>query len=467
MVCAYELCTMRARQPLRSLAAAQRVARAAAVPTTVHAAAGTYSSLSLNELDAGVRYQGARGATISAGVNLDANGFDAIPSTDPVYGRVPPAARAAVERFDITALNVPDSALGITDMQLSCGGEAMNLVTWPSNGSWAHTGANVSSNGFVFPSDAPLPPEPTGLWLAGFFVYDWSDSRIPVESVVMSNHTLFADTSGAHYVYANGQFNPEARFRFLNLPEFLDTQGQFWLDRSTKHLYVMKQHAASCTLAVGATALQLANTSHVSIAGFSIESAATSVVSISDSSSIDLHNCSVHNGMVGISVTGGVGVIIADVEVQAIGGTGISISGGDRPTLSRGDHAVINCTVHDFARINWCYHPGIQLEGVGNIASYNEIYNAPHQGILVGGNDHLIDHNVFHDLLLQSFDSGAIYKSDRDWTARGLVISSNFFYNLGSTAPSDRCNPHTSCCRHVRQFNTRNQPAFVRRSVVL
>ena len=49
-------------------------------------------------------------------------------------------------------------------------------------------------------------------------------------------------------------------------------------------------------------------------------------------------------------------------------------------------------------------HPGIEIEGVGHTASYNEIYNAPHQGILVGGNDHLIDHNVFHDLLLESFD---------------------------------------------------------------
>ena len=451
------------QQPLRTLSAAQRAARAAGVPTTVHAGPGTYSPLSLNELDAGVRYQGVPGAIISAGVKLAANGFAAVPSADPVYGRLPTATRAGVERFDITPLGLPSSALGITDMQLSCGGEPMNLATWPSNGSWAHTGANVSSNGFVFPSDAPIPLEPTGLWLAGFFIYDWSDSRIPVESVVKSNHTLFADTTGASYVRTGGQFIPGARFRFLNLPEFLDTSGQFWLDRSTNYLYVMKQHGATCTLAVGAIALQLTNTAHVSIAGFSIESAATSVVSISDSSSIRLHNCSVRNGMVGISVTGGAGVVIADVEVQAIGGTGISILGGDRPTLTRGDHLVTNCTIHDFARINWCYHPGIQLEGVGNIASYNEIYNAPHQGILVGGNDQLITHNVFHDLLLESFDSGAIYKSDRDWTARGLVVSSNFFYNLGSTSPSDRCNPHTACCRHVRR-TLRVPPPFPERS---
>ena len=28
-------------------------------------------------------------------------------------------------------------------------------------------------------------------------------------------------------------------------------------------------------------------------------------------------------------------------------------------------------------------------------------------------------------------------------------MASNFFYNLGSTAPSDKCNPHTACFRHA------------------
>ena len=89
------------------------------------------------------------------------------------------------------------------------------------------------------------------------------------------------------------------------------------------------------------------------------------------------------------------------LEVRSIGGTGISVIGGDRPTLTRGNHSVHNCTVHDFAKVLWCYHPGIQMEGVGHVASGNEIFNAPHQGILVGGNDHLIERNVFHDLLLE------------------------------------------------------------------
>ena len=133
---------------------------------------------------------------------------------------------------------------------------------------------------------------------------------------------------------------------------------------------------------MGRTALQVANTSHISVSGFTLESAQSDVATISDSHFIRVRNCTVRDGGVsGIAVSGGSHVEISDVEVSAIGGTGISVIGGDRPTLTRGNHSVSNCTVHDFAKVLWCYHPGIEMEGVGNVASGNEIFNAPHQGI--------------------------------------------------------------------------------------
>lgn len=42
---------------------------------------------------------------------------------------------------------------------------------------------------------------------------------------------------------------------------------------------------------------------------------------------------------------------VADVEVLSIGGTAISIAGGDRPTLTPGHHSVTNCSIHDYARV--------------------------------------------------------------------------------------------------------------------
>lgn len=377
-----------ARRPLRTLGAAQRAARAALGRAggnggvTVHAAAGRYDPLSLSELDAGaietanVLFEGAPGATISAGRVLSASGFGPVPSSDPVFARLPAPARAATHRFDLGALGISAKSLQLLDrlsptvagpggtgsllgpdsVQLTCDGVAMDLASWPSNGSWAHTGENVSHNGFVYPPDAPLPDDSAGLWLAGYFIYDWSDARIPVESVVRSNRTLFANTTAAHYVRTGGQFVPEARFRFLNLPEFLSAAGQFWLDPTTDYLYIVgqQQRRSSCTLAVGASALQVADTSHITIAGFVLESTTGSVATVTDSSFISVRNCTVRGGMAGIEVVGGHHVSVSDVEAHSIGGAAISISGGDRPTLTRGNHSVTNCTIHDFARVLWC-----------------------------------------------------------------------------------------------------------------
>jgi hypothetical protein len=458
-----------AATPLRSLHAAQLAARRAllrpgARRVTVRAAAGVYSPLVLTQLDSGtagvgsMRFEGGPGAVISGGVALPPADFSNVPSTDPIFRRLPASIRTATRRFNLSSI-LPAETLDDLDavsgsVQLSCDGETLALAAWPSNGSWAHTGANVSSNGFVYPADAPLPTtavDAQGLWLEGYFVYDWADSRIPVTSVVAANHTLFADTTASNYVHTNGHFSPDARFRFIGLPELLQRSGQYWLDHSTSMLYVAGNDtaaAATCTLAVAQTALTISNATHISISGFTIESARDSIVAIADSSFVSVSNCTVRSGLSGIAVTGGEHVSISDVEAMSLGATAISISGGDRSTLRAGYHSVSNCTIHDYAKVLWCYHPGVEIAGVGHTVTQNEIYSAPHQGILVNGNDHLIAFNAFHDLLLQSFDSGAIYKSDRDWTTRGLVMDSNFFYRLGSTSPTDKCNPHTACCRH-------------------
>ena len=79
---------------------------------------------------------------------------------------------------------------------------------------------------------------------------------------MVANHTLFANTEAAGYVHTNGKFNAGARFRFLNLPEFLERPGQFWYSEATGYMYVVGagERGQSCTLAAGPTALQVANT---------------------------------------------------------------------------------------------------------------------------------------------------------------------------------------------------------------
>jgi len=107
----------------------------------------------------------------------------------------------------------------------------------------------------------------------------------------------------------------------------------------------------------------------------------------------------------------------------------VSISGGDRKTLSPANHYAENCHVHHFGRTCRTYRPAFHVAGVGNRISHNLIHHGPHCGILLGGNDHLIEFNEVHSVCYETGDVGAFYMG-RDWTARGTVIRHNFFHHV-------------------------------------
>ena len=63
----------------------------------------------------------------------------------------------------------------------------------------------------------------------------------------------------------------------------------------------------------------------------------------------------------------------------------------------------------------------------------------------------MIEYNVMHSVVLETFDSAAVYSSDRDWTKRGTTIRYNLAFDVGS--PDASCNKYTSCCRHAFYFD--------------
>ncbi len=86
-------------------------------------------------------------------------------------------------------------------------------------------------------------------------------------------------------------------------------------------------------------------------------------------------------------------------------GPRISVSGGDRPSLTPCNHAVVNNHIHHFARWTRCYVAGIGADGVGMRLAHNLIHDAPHNAILFWGNEFLIENNEIYRVCLYSPDS--------------------------------------------------------------
>ena len=127
----------------------------------------------------------------------------------------------------------------------------------------------------------------------------------------------------------------------------------------------------------------------------------------------------------------GTGHIISNCEIYNTGAGGISLGGGDRLTLKKGNNQVVNCSIHDFNRLDRSYKAGINIDGVGNVIRNCEIFNCPGSAILLHGNDHLIEYNSIHHAVTDGDDMGAIYYG-RDPSEFGNKVQYNFFHHIGN-----------------------------------
>ncbi|WJH32198.1 right-handed parallel beta-helix repeat-containing protein [Paenibacillus sp. CC-CFT747] len=91
-----------------------------------------------------------------------------------------------------------------------------------------------------------------------------------------------------------------------------------------------------------------------------------------------------------------------------------------------------NSHLYHFAYYHKAYNPGVILTGVGNRVSHSEINDAPHPGILIFGNDHLVEYNNIYDVCKMFSDLGAIYMNAGETPQqRGTVIRRNYFHHIG------------------------------------
>jgi parallel beta helix pectate lyase-like protein len=165
--------------------------------------------------------------------------------------------------------------------------------------------------------------------------------------------------------------------------------------------------------------------------GFTLEYTRGRGVSVSGGARVTLRNLALRNiGGAGIVIEGGTRHAVERSEVAYTGDSAIEITGGERRTLTPGGHAVRDCDLHHMGEWVRTYNPAVKVNGVGNRVEHNAIHHGPHAGILLTGNDHVIEGNDMHHLALETGDVGAVYIG-RDYTERGVTIRHNYIHELG------------------------------------
>ncbi|MBE6653333.1 MAG: right-handed parallel beta-helix repeat-containing protein [Ruminococcaceae bacterium] len=267
--------------------------------------------------------------------------------------------------------------------------------------------------------------DPSTAWMFGYFFFDWADSSTPI-TVKPENREIYPD-----FVSCYGA-RPGGTYYLYNVPEELDAEGEWYLDRGTGNLYFWPWDGAEDADFSFAEEplIRCDTTRNMTFSGFTLRCGVGSAILATGEDMVFEHFC-IRNIRDTAVVLDGKNLVIRNSELGYLGGKGIALGGGDRATLTCGGNRAENNYIHDFGEINQTYHPGISISGVGHTAAHNEICNAPHSAILYAGNLHCIEYNEIHDVVLLSSDAGAIY-SGRDSLAYGTVIRYNRIRRCGS-----------------------------------
>jgi len=434
-----------ARDRLRALKRAGKVPKEGA---TVWIRGGTYfqsETFTLSAADdvapAPVTYAAYGGEAVRLTGGRGVTGWKAV--TDPaILGRLDPAARGHVLQADLKALGITDygkmtprgfgSPVTPAGLELFFRDVPMTLARWPNVGQWAHVAGAAADQGadhFSYDGDRPARwARAEDAWVYGYWKFDWADRYAPITGVDAAHHQI-------QMAPAADLVSPTAGHRWyaLNLLEELDTPGEWYLDRKAGRLYFWPPSdikAGRPTVSLTRDLLHLDGVSHVTLRGLTLEACRGDAVTIRNGSHDLIEGCTLRNiGDRGATIAASTDSGVRGGEITGTGEGGATIDGGDRKTLVPGRNFVENCRIHDYSRWARTYRPGVGIDGVGNRISHDLIYDAPHNAILLSGNDHLIEYNEIHHVCRETGDSGAFYMG-RDWTMRGDIVRFNYFHDL-------------------------------------
>lgn len=334
--------------------------------------------------------------------------------------------------------------------QLICSGKRQHLARWPNfdpqnpyGGGWAYADGKLlpmyadiegeDKRTLVQKADDTRPwARPNDGEVFIFPRFNWWNNIVRIQSVDAAARriTLAADCSYA--------IRPGDRYFVQGHREELDSPGEWYHDREAHTLFFLPPAPLAdrpVTVPTLATIMSLGpDTEHVTIRGLTFECCEGTAVAVRQSRHCGIAGCTIRNvgyySGSGVSIEGGSDNAVTGCDISETGSHGVSISGGDRITLTPARNRAENNYIHHVG-VFYKQGVGVALSGVGNRAAHNLIHDGPRMGIMFGGNNLEIEFNHIRHVNLETEDTGAVYTGGRDWiSSRGSVIRHNFFHDI-------------------------------------
>lgn len=442
-------------------------------PLTIRLAAGRHEvARTAKFVNArGLAIEAPAGAELRGGLRLDPPEWRACPAE--LAARLPEVARGHVRSLTLPAARLAAFTHGADGLAgpgpcgqpvpvrpgasgVFVGGRELGLARWPNEGyakiAKLIDGGSVprdaaddvpvarrkheAPRGAVYTIDdiARLARWPAngGFQAKGFWNWDWADEQIAVAKVDAAAGSITLAAPHTYGVTAHG------KFYVSDLPEELDAPGEFWIDRERGVVHAWlpegaEQEPVEISL-LAEPLLLMEGCRDAALRGLTVTISRGEAVAARGVDGLVVENCTfVRSGTRALGIEGR-NAHVRRCSFSDIGGTGVDLTGGDRRTLTPSGSSVEDNTFVRCGRVLRTYQPCVHLHGVGHVVTHNEMAFHPHIALVFEGNDHRIEANFVHDVVLETGDAGAIY-TGRDWTSHGNVITGNVFANVpGSDA---------------------------------
>jgi hypothetical protein len=272
------------------------------------------------------------------------------------------------------------------------------------------------------------------IWLDGVLSSTWEWTYNRIESVDLDKRHITLAYPELSAICA-GDSVRLPHFYFENIPEEIDQDGEYWIDRKNGLIYFLGDEDLSGLMltTLDTPMLVLKNTSNITFEDLNFSFGRNHGIVINDSQGITINSCQLSNFSKGGIDASGKSIRVLNSQVHGVGAFGIRLKGGDLSTLEPADNEVVNCHIHDFGWEQKSQMAGVCIYGVGHRVAHNEIHDASHFGLLIRkSNDVTVEFNEIYDLpKYHKLDGGALYIGTGPTPqCRGLRVTNNYFHDI-------------------------------------
>jgi hypothetical protein len=424
--------------------------------------AGTYrldQTLELHAEDSGtpdapLRIRSAPGQQVVLSGSREIGAFGAI-SSPAVRDRLSAQQQAHIVEISMAAAGIPPIAAveqrGQPPLELFHKGQRLPLTRFP-NTDWLQIedvpqhGPQLLHEGlerekryhdvpvgrhygrFVYPGERPQQwAFHDEILVHGYWTWDWNDSYQMVAGIDTDDRCVILAEPHHSYGYTTKQ-----RFAFCNVLEEIDAPGAWCFHRGSGRIYLWppEDDPGELTASVHRDPLiSISDAAHIRIEGIEFCESLGSGICIDASHDVSVVGCNFSRLGDTAVVLDGTRNEIRSCDFHDLSLGAISVTGGDRATLTPGENRIDNNHIWDFSRWVRTYQYAIRVDGVAHRVTHNLVHDAPQEAMRFGGNEHLFEFNEIHSVVTETGDSGAIH-TGRDWTWRGTVLRHNLIHNL-------------------------------------